>query len=130
MFALDTNTLIYFFKGMGEVEKHLFAHSPKEIYIPSVVVYELFVGIAKSSDPRKREAQLSLLLEQVAIVPFGMKESKAAAHIRAELEQKGTPIGPMDILIAGSAKANNLTLVTHNIKEFTRVEGLSLVDWF
>jgi len=130
MYMLDTNTLIYFFKGMGEVEENLFAYSPKDIFIPSIVIYELQVGIAKSNNPQKREKQLATLLEQINIIEFGEREAKASALIRADLEKKGTPIGPMDILIAGSAKAHNLTLVTHNTKEFMRVEGLALKDWF
>jgi len=127
---LDTNTLIYFFKGMGEVEKNLFTHSPKDIFIPSIVIYELQVGIAKSNNPQKREKQFSTLLEQVNTIDFGEREAKASALIRADLESKGTPIGPMDILIAGCAKAHNFTLVTHNTKEFMRVEELKLCDWF
>ena len=115
---------------MGEVEKNLFAHSPKDIFIPSIVIYELQVGIAKSNSPQKREQQLATLLEQVNVIQFGEKEAKTSALIRANLEKKGTPIGAMDILIAGSAKAHNLTLVTHNTKEFMRVESLSLEDWF
>jgi tRNA(fMet)-specific endonuclease VapC len=130
MFMLDTNTLIYFFKGMGEVEENLFVHSPKDILIPSIVIYELQVGIAKSNNPQKREKQLATLLEQVNVIEFGEREAKASALIRADLEKKGTPIGSMDILIAGSAKAHNLTLVTRNTKEFMRVEGLALKDWF
>jgi tRNA(fMet)-specific endonuclease VapC len=130
MFMLDTNTLIYFFKGMGEIEANLFTHSPKDIFIPSLVIYELQVGIAKSTNPQKREKQLATLLEQVTVLEFGEREAKASALIRAELEKNDTPIGPIDILIAGSAKVHNLTLVTHNTKEFIRVEGLSLKDWF
>jgi len=130
MFMLDTNTLIYFFKGIGEVEENLFIHSPKDIFIPSIVIYELQVGIAKSNNPQKREKQLETLLEQVNITPFGEREAKASALIRADLEKKGIPIGPIDVLIAGSAKAHNLTLVTHNTKEFMRVDGLALKDWF
>jgi tRNA(fMet)-specific endonuclease VapC len=130
MFMLDTNTLIYFFKGMGNVEENLFLHSPKDIFIPSIVIYELQVGIAKSNNPKKREKQLSMLLEQINSVEFGEREAKVSALIRADLEKKGTPIGAMDILIAGCAKAHNLTLVTHNTKEFIRVENLSLADWF
>ena len=127
---LDTNTLIYFFKGMGKVEENLFSHSPRDIFIPSIVIYELQVGIAKSNNPQKREKQLATLLEQVTVLEFGEREAKASALIRAELEKKGTPIGPIDILIAGLAKAHNLTLVTHNTKEFMGIEGLVLKDWF
>jgi tRNA(fMet)-specific endonuclease VapC len=130
MYMLDTNILIYFFKGMGEVEEKLFSHSPRDIFIPSIVIYELQVGIAKSNNPKKREKQLSTLLEQVNIIKFGEQEARVSALIRADLEKKGTPIGAMDILIAGCAKAHNLTLITHNTREFTRVEGLSLSDWF
>ena len=130
MLMLDTNILIYFFKGMGEVEEKIFSHSPRDIFIPSIVIYELQVGIAKSNNPKKREKQLSTLLEQVNIIEFGEQEARVSALIRADLEKKGTPIGAMDILIAGCAKAHNLTLVTHNTKEFMRVEGLSLIDWF
>ena len=127
---LDTNTLIYFFKGMGKVEHNLFSYSPRDIFIPSIVLYELQVGIAKSNNPKKREEQLSILLEQVNVIAFSEKEAKVSALIRANLEKKGTPIGPLDILIAGMAKANKCILVTHNTNEFKRVEGLELEDWF
>lgn len=130
MYLLDTNTLIYFFKGMGEVEKNLFLHSPQDIFLSSLVLYELQVGIAKSNNPQKREKQLATLLEQIHVVHFREREAKASALLRAELEKKGTTIGPIDILIAGTAKAHNLTLVTHNTKEFMRVDGLALDDWF
>ena len=63
MYMLDTNTLIYFFKGMGEVEKNIFERSPQEIFVPALVVYELEVGIAKSNDSKKRENQLLRLPE-------------------------------------------------------------------
>ena len=130
MYLLDTNTLIYFFKGMGHVAGNMFAHSPQDIFVPSIVVYELEVGIAKSNNPEKRASQLGLLLEQIQIVDFSAKEAKASALIRATLEKLGTPIGPIDTLIAGCAKANNMILVTANTKEFERVQGMSMVNWF
>ena len=130
MYLLDTNTVIYFFKGMGDVANNLFSHSPKDIFIPSIVVYELEVGIAKSNNSKKRETQLNQLLSDITIVDFSYKEAKEAANIRAVLEVKGEPIGPIDTLIAAMAKANNLTLVTHNVKEFSKVKDLLLEDWF
>ena len=75
MYLLDTNSVIYFFKGMGKVSKNLFSYSPKDIFIPSIVIYELEVGIAKSSNSKKRKEQLNLLLEQIGEVnrqPFEM----------------------------------------------------------
>lgn len=130
MYLLDTNSIIYFFKGLGNISDNLFKHSPKDIYVPSVVIYELEVGIAKSISPQKRKKQLDKLLLAINIIDFSSKEAKISAEIRASLESKGIPIGPLDTLIAGCAKANNLTLVTHNTKEFNRVDGLSVADWF
>lgn len=130
MFVLDTNTLIYFFKGTGQVPENLLAHSPKEIGIPAVVLYELEVGLAKSTQPEKRRAQLAEMLAVVAVLPFGAVEARQAAQIRAALEQAGEPIGPHDVLIAGTALAHNHTLVTHNVQEFGRVSGLQIEDWY
>lgn len=130
MYLLDTNTVIYFFKGLGDISKNLFNVSPKDVFIPSIVVYELEVGIAKSNDSQKREEQLKRLLSQINIINFTQAEAVQSAKIRADLEKKGTPIGSIDILIAGCAKANNLILVTRNTKEFQRVESLQLIDWY
>jgi tRNA(fMet)-specific endonuclease VapC len=130
MYMLDTNTLIYYFKNMGQVSESLLQVSPEDIAIPSIVVYELNVGIAKSQSPQKRLAQLAQFTSVVDIIPFAEDEAKEAAILRASLEKIGTPIGPYDLLIAGTAIAHNATLVTHNIKEFRRVKNLKLVDWY
>lgn len=130
MYVLDTNTLIYFFKGMGNISTHLFDAAPKDIGIPAIVIYELEVGIAKSTSPDKRRLQLKQLTSIVNIIPFDLKEAKVAANLRANLEKKGTPIGPHDVLIAGTAVANAGTLVTHNTQEFSRISGLNLEDWY
>lgn len=129
-YFLDTNTLVFFFKGIGKVAERLWLEAPEDIGIPSVVLYELETGIAKSSSPEKRAGQLRELLSVVSIVPFGQKEAGEAARIRAFLENAGTPIGPMDTLIAGTANAHAAILVTHNTKEFSRIPGLKLEDWF
>ncbi len=130
IYVLDTNTLIYFFKGMGEVANNLLARPPGQIGVPAVVLYELEVGIAKSKAARKRRRQLAEFISAVNLLPFGKKEAEAAAAIRADLEQLGLPIGPLDNLIAGTALANRATLVTHNTDEFSRVKGLMVEDWF
>ena len=130
MYALDTNTVIYFFKDMGNVASHLFSVPPHEIALPSVVLYELQVGIAKSSSPEKRSSQLDELLTVVRVLTFSEHETAITARIRAALEKAGTPIGPLDIMIAGIALAHQATLVTHNTKEFSRIDGLRLEDWF
>lgn len=130
MFALDTNTLIYFFKGQGRVANNLLRHPPHEIGIPAIVLYELQVGIGKASSPEKRIGQLNEMLSVVHVLPFEQAEAKMAAEIRVALERKGELIGPYDILIAATALTTRSTLVTHNTLEFSRVEKLSLVDWF
>ncbi|MGD8990549.1 MAG: type II toxin-antitoxin system VapC family toxin [Desulfobacterales bacterium] len=129
-YILDTNTLIYFFKGVGKVKDRLLSIPPGEIAVPTIVLFEMELGIAKSSSPRKRIGQLKDFTSLVTLIPFGAAEAKAAAQIRAKLEKKGIPIGPYDVLIAACAKANDLILVTHNLKEFKRIEGLRCEDWY
>ena len=109
--------------------QHLFSLPPHEIALPSVVLYELEVGIAKSTSPEKRRAQLNELLTVVRVLPFAEKEAAISAQVRATLEQAGTPIGPLDMMIAGTALANHGILVTHNTKEFSRIDNLRLEDW-
>ena len=130
MYVLDANSLVYFFKGMGRVGERLLSTPPREIALPAIVLYELEVGIAKSSSPEKRRAQLADFLSIVNVLPFAEAEAKASAKIRAALEKVGRPIGPLDTLIAGTAMSHGATLITHNVREFGRVEGLTIEDWF
>jgi tRNA(fMet)-specific endonuclease VapC len=129
-YLLDTNTIIYFFKGTGKVADNLLQTPPMDIGIPAIVLYELEVGLAKSQAPAKRRQQLQTLVDLVTVVPFGEEAAECAAKIRTALEKLGTPIGPIDNLIAGTALANKATLVTHNTSEFKRIKGLKLVDWY
>lgn len=130
MFALDTNTVIHFFRGAGRVSERLLHVSPSEIGIPAVVVYELEVGVAGSSQSTKRRRQLDDLLSAVTILPLGESAARHAADIETSLRKIGLPIGPMDTLIAGTALATSATLVTHNLAEFRRVRRLALTDWY
>jgi tRNA(fMet)-specific endonuclease VapC len=130
LYILDTNTLIYFFKGVGNVAGTLLSKSPNNIYIPAIVLFELKLGIAKSTNPTKRKKQLERLVSHVNILPFGTREADSAAMIGADLEKTGMPIGPYDTLIAGTALAANAILVTHNVKEFERISALTIEDWY
>jgi tRNA(fMet)-specific endonuclease VapC len=130
MYILDTNTLIYYFKGQGQVAQNFLNVTPQEIIISTIVIFELQVGIAKSNSPAKRIQQLQQILNAVNVVDFDRDMATAAANIRAQLEQQGTPIGSMDTLIAGTAMSLQATLVTHNLREFSRVSGLTIVDWY
>jgi tRNA(fMet)-specific endonuclease VapC len=129
-YLLDTNALIYFFKGQGRIAEHLFSVPRSALLLSSVVLYELETGVAKSTDAAKRRRQLDVFVAAVEVAPFGVEEAKKAAMIRARLESAGTPIGPEDILIAATALTRNATLVTHNVREFTRIAELQTEDWF
>ena len=130
MYILDTNTLIYYFKGMGNVSQKLLSKSPQNIGVPAIVLYELEVGIAKSDSPKKRMKQLQEIISLINIIPFSEKEAKVSASIRAILEKKGTPIGPYDILIAGTALAHQAVLVSRNTSEFELVDKLQIENWY
>jgi tRNA(fMet)-specific endonuclease VapC len=129
-YVLDTNTVVFLFKGQGRVGERLLATAPTDVALPAVVVYELGTGAALSKAPAKRRQQLATLLEAVRVIPFGRAEAAVAAQIRAELEARGEGIGPLDTLIAATAAASRGTLVTHNLREFKRVRGLALEDWY
>ncbi len=130
MYLLDTNTLIHFFKGRGRVAERLLATPPNQVGISAIVLHELQTGIAKSTQPVKRRRQLESLVSAAVLFPFGRPEAAASALIRANLERAGTPIGPLDTLIAGTALANRAILITHNTQEFSRVSNLTLDDWY
>jgi tRNA(fMet)-specific endonuclease VapC len=130
MYALDTNTVIYFFKGMGRVAERLLATPRTEVAVPAVVLFELEAGVRKTREATARRRQLDDFAEAVAILPFDRASAEAAAEIRARLEQRGRPMGPLDTLIAGTALAHGTVLVSHNVAEFGRVDGLTVTDWF
>jgi tRNA(fMet)-specific endonuclease VapC len=130
MFALDTNTLIYFFKQEGQVAAHLQSVSASQIHIPALVLFELEYGILRSTRPELQRRGLDAALRAYQVINFDTNAAKAAAQIKHTLEAAGTPIGHVDQLIAGIALSNNLTLITRNTREFARVPGLRVENWF
>lgn len=88
MYVLDTNSVVYFFKGMGRVTERLLGTPPREVALPAIVLYELELGIAKSTSPDRRRAQLEELVRRVNLLPFGSSEAKVTARIRADLERR------------------------------------------
>ena len=129
MFLLDTNTLIYYFKGQGQVAEKLLATPPDQLAISTVSLFELETGLRKSGESRKRRAQLDAFALAAQVWSFDQPAALAAADIRAALESKGQPMGPLDNLIAGIAVVHAATLVTRNRREFSRVPRLATVDW-
>ena len=130
IYALDTNTLIYYFKGVGSVVSNMLSIPPSDLAIPAVVLYELERGLATSQAPGRRRAQLAVLRQSVRLLPFDQSAAQRAGGISAELCRIGKPIGPIDALIAGTSMSVGATLVTHNTREFKRVPGLQVVDWY
>ncbi|WP_321840674.1 type II toxin-antitoxin system VapC family toxin [Paraburkholderia bannensis] len=126
-FLLDTNAIIAILKGDPNVLARLQAHSPSDFGLPSFVAHELYFGAYKSHRSVENVARVSAL--QFEVVSFDAEDAQHAGEIRAKLAAVGTPIGPYDALIAGQARARQLVLVTHNVREFARVSGLHIEDW-
>ena len=129
-YMLDTNICIYAMKQKPEkVLRRLREELDSGICISSITLAELEYGMKRSSDPVKNEAALLRFLLPMSILSFGPEAASEYGELRAYLQSKGTPIGPLDMLIAGHAKAENMVLVTNNIREFARVPGLQLESW-
>lgn len=130
MYLLDTNTLIYFFKQQGHVAAHLQQWPAAQITVPSVVLFELEYGVLRSTKPALQQKGMDAVLAVYRVLPLDASSAKAAAQVKYALELAGSPIGHGDQLIAGIALANDLTLITRNTREFSRVAGLRLENWF
>ena len=129
-YMLDTNICIYAIKHKPEkVFRELQKHDPFEICISSVTYAELAHGVEKSAAVEKNRVALSMLLANIEILSFDVNAANNYGKIRADLEKKGTPIGPLDMMIAGHAQSLGYTVVTNNIKEFARVDNLKTVNW-
>lgn len=129
-YLLDTNICIYIIKKKPEsVLKKITKLDPQQMGISSVTWSELIYGAEKSQLREKNLEALKKFIVPFEVFSFSEKEAEKAGEIRAELERIGKPIGPYDILIAAHAKTLNLTLVTHNEKEFHRIKGLKVETW-
>ena len=129
-YMLDTNICIYAIKHKPpEVIKNYLKHDPDDMCISAITYGELMHGVEKSQAVERNRIALTLFLSSISILPFDYYAAEEYGKIRADLEHKGTPIGPMDMLIAGHARSEKLILVTNNTREFLRVEGLDVVDW-
>lgn len=129
-YLLDTNICIYLMKrSFPRLEEKLFSLSPDDVSVSSVTLFELEYGASKSLRPERTRESLYAFLAPMAVLPFDRAAALAAGRIRAELALNGCPIGPYDVQIAGAALSRSLTLVTHNVSEFSRVAGLIVEDW-
>ena len=130
MYYLDTNIISYALKGsFPAVEQHFRRVPAPSIVIPSIVLAELEYGARKSANYDKTISEIRKFTDVFQTAPFSAAEAKAYGEIRASVERAGTPIGPNDLIVAATCKANNGILVTHNVSEFSRVPGLLIEDW-
>lgn len=132
-YLLDTSACIALINGEPEEvrrrsQKALAAGA--ELFVPAITIYELWYGVAKSSRVDFNTKRLETFLSgPVTAIPLDNEDARAAGFVRATLEVSGKLIGAYDLLIAGQALARGLTLVTANVSEFSRVQGLAFQDW-
>ncbi|MBE9038910.1 type II toxin-antitoxin system tRNA(fMet)-specific endonuclease VapC [aff. Roholtiella sp. LEGE 12411] len=129
-YLLDTNVCARYLNGRSvAIRERLRPTNVDDIAVCSVVKAELFYGAMRSNDPTRTLARQQKFLKLFVSLPFDDSTAFVYGRIRAELLAAGTPIGPNDFQIAAIALTHNLTLVTHNTREFGRVSGLMIEDW-
>ena len=129
-YMLDTNTIAYAKnKRPPQVLEKLLEHDPSEISISSITMAELEFGVHHSSKPEQNRIALMMFLSGITVLPFDSNAAWEYGSIRHALQSQGLTIEGNDVLIAAHARSLGLTLVTHNTREFSRVDLLSLEDW-
>ena len=127
-YLLDANAIIALLNDTtSPIARRVRRHAPRDFGLSAVVIHELYYGAFKSQRVEQNVARVDAL--QFSVLEFDEDDARQAGQIRAQLASKGTPIGPYDVLIAGQARARELTPVTHNTSEFQRVPGLKVEDW-
>jgi len=129
-YLLDTNICIYLIKKRppGVLERFQ-EHSPQDVGISTITLFELQYGVEKSQYKQRSKDALAKFLLPLNLMDLDHFAAEDAAVIRAQLEKKGLSIGPYDLLIAGLARSRNLTLVTNNTREFERIVDLQIENW-
>ena len=129
-YMLDTNIIAYAKNRRPEhVLQRLMQYRPEDVCISSITMAELEYGVQHSSKPQENQLALLTFLAEIRILPFDSAAAMEYGIIREDLTREGQLIGGNDLLIAAHAKANHLTLVTNNTREFERVKGLKLENW-
>lgn len=129
-YLLDTNVCIRYLQGRSpSIRDAIHARPPNQMVVCAIVRAELFFGASKSHSPIETLARQRQFIDQFPTLPFDDHAALIFGQIRAKLQRQGQPIGPYDLQIAAIALANDLTLVTHNTREFSRIDGLRLSDW-
>lgn len=128
-YLLDTDISIAALRNHPKVVDRLSGLSPQSCAISSITAYELLCGVRKARNPEQERRKVELFTQTISQLAFDLAAADAAAAIRSNLERRGMIIGPYDLLIAGHAIVLNLTLVSANVAEFSRVHQLRLESW-
>lgn len=128
-YLLDTDTCIEVLRGSHRVRERLQLESPDDCGISVVSIFELFAGVERCRRPAEERRKLEAFVAPLHVLPFDLDAALRASRIRWSLEQSGTPIGPYDLLLAAQALALDITVVTGNRREFSRVPDLRLENW-
>ena len=128
-YVLDTNLCIRVLRDRPKGLREKFNAEASSLSISSIVLYELLYGAAKSARPVENRHAVEAFATRLEVLDFDADAAAHAGEIRADLERQGMPIGSYDLLIAGHARSRGLVVVTGNLAEFRRVEGLRCEDW-
>lgn len=129
-YMLDTNILVFLIRNKSDrLIQRLKRVDISDVCVSSVTYAELVYGVEKSANKDKNRIALMTVLSGIKVLPYEEAGGEEYGVIRADLERKGSVIGPNDLLIASHAKALGLTLITNNMKEFGRINGLTVEDW-
>lgn len=130
MYLLDTNILSYWMRGNEAIIAKLMSCSPADLCMSAITLAEIMYGIEKSSHRKQeRKSKIEQIRGLIDIYAFDQAAASEYAIVRTQLEGEGLPISERDVQIASIALANDLIVITHNVKEFARVKGLVVEDW-
>lgn len=129
MYLLDTDIIIYSLKGHPAVKKNLERNLQAALKISIVTLMELYYGAYKSQKVTSNLGKIKSIEDAVEIIPIGRESAEVFAMLKVGLEKAGTPLDDFDLILAACALANDLVLVTNNVKHFERIEGLRLTNW-
>jgi tRNA(fMet)-specific endonuclease VapC len=128
-FLLDTNLCIRVLRDRPANLRERFNSEADSLCISTIVLTELLFGAEKSARPAHHRTEVERFAARLEVLPFDNNAAAHAADIRATLERQGQVIGSYDILIAGHARSRGLSVITSNLGEFERVDGLRSEDW-
>ena len=128
-YLLDTNFCIHVLRNRAPALRERFNAEVETMCLSDVVLYELLYGAERSADPARVRREVEHFAGRLAVLPFDSEAAAHTAEIRADLVRRGSVIGPYDLMIAGHARSRGLVVVTGNVGEFRRVQGLRCEDW-